>query len=463
VVGSYTVTAGLASDANFIGATSAPTAFTITKATQTITDLAGADSKTYGAVDYTLSVNQGASTSALTFTSSDTTVATISSSGLVSIKGAGTTTLTVNQAADGNYNAASAVTQTLTVGKAAQTITGLAATGSKTFGDADYTLSVNQGVSTSALTFTSSDTTVATISSSGLVSIKGAGTTTLTVNQAADGNYNAASAVTQTLTVGKLTPTISAAPTASAIGPTQPLSSSALSGGAASVPGSFAWTSGNNVPGVSGSYPVTFTPQDGANYNTASTTATLAVYDPDLPVLGADAFTAKLAAGMTTKVTLASLLANDRPSANPSDTRNMTFVSVESTSSGGAAIRVKGGWLIYQPSPSAQNGTSDTFTYTVSNGTKTATGTVTVSLAAPDYVAQVAIDRVSGDKVYFSVMPGMTFEVQGTSQLGTGATWTTIAGPNSGYWTSGADGRLIVTDPQAVLAPRRFYRLKWIP
>ncbi|NDC76125.1 hypothetical protein EBZ70_12830, partial [bacterium] len=75
VVGSYTVTAGLASDANFIGATSAPTAFTITKATQTITDLAGADSKTYGAVDYTLSVNQGASTSALTFTSSDTTVA----------------------------------------------------------------------------------------------------------------------------------------------------------------------------------------------------------------------------------------------------------------------------------------------------------------------------------------------------------------------------------------------------
>ena len=96
------------------------------------------------------------------------------------------------------------------------------------------------------------------------------------------------------------------------------------------------------------------------------------------------------------------------------------------------------------------------------NGIKTATGTVTVSLVAPNYEAEVAIDRVSGDKVYFSVMPGMTFEVQGASQPGTGATWTTIAGPNSGNWTSGADGRLILTDPAAVGSGSRFYRFRWI-
>jgi hypothetical protein len=118
--------------------------------------------------------------------------------------------------------------------------------------------------------------------------------------------------------------------------------------------------------------------------------------------------------------------------------------------------------LIYRPSASAQNGTTDTFTYTVSNGIKTATGTVTVSLVTLEYVAQVAIDRVSGDKVYFSVMPGMTFEVQGTSQLGTSPTWTTIVGPNNGNWTSGADGRLIVTDPAAVGAASRFYQFRWI-
>jgi hypothetical protein len=140
----------------------------------------------------------------------------------------------------------------------------------------------------------------------------------------------------------------------------------------------------------------------------------------------------------------------------------VTFQGAATTSTKGATIEVKAGWLIYRPSASAQNGTTDTFTYTVSNGIKTATGTVTVSLVTLEYVAQVAIDRVSGDKVYFSVMPGMTFEVQGTSQLGTSPTWTTIVGPNNGNWTSGADGRLIVTDPAAVGAASRFYQFRWI-
>jgi hypothetical protein len=84
-------------------------------------------------------------------------------------------------------------------------------------------------------------------------------------------------------------------------------------------------------------------------------------------------------------------------------------------------------------------------------------------LVTPEYVALVAIDRVSGDQVYFSVMPGMTFEVQGTSQLGTSPIWATITGPNNGNWTSGADGRLIVTDPAAAGAASRFYNFKLVP
>jgi hypothetical protein len=184
---------------------------------------------------------------------------------------------------------------------------------------------------------------------------------------------------------------------------------------------------------------------------------------PYQPVAFGDAFTAKLAAGMTTKVTTASLISNDKYSGISGETRGVTFVSTTGTSAGGGSVQVKAGWLIYQPSPSAQNGTTDTFTYTVSNGIKTTTGTVTVSLVAPNYEAEVAIDRVSGSQVYFSAMPGMTFEVQGASQPGTGATWTTIAGPNSGYWTSGADGRLTVTDPAAVGSASRFYKFRWIP
>jgi len=205
--GTTTFTVNQAADANYNAAEVTQT-LTVAKGVQTITGLAGTDSKNFGAADYTLAVTKGAGSGALSFSSSTPGVATIDpSSGLVSIKGAGTTTFTVNQAADANYNAAE-VTQTLTVAKGVQTITGLAATDSKNFGTADYTLAVTKGAGSGALSFSSSTPGVATIDASGLVSIKGAGTTTFTVNQAADDNYDAAMAVTQTLTVAKGVQTI---------------------------------------------------------------------------------------------------------------------------------------------------------------------------------------------------------------------------------------------------------------
>jgi hypothetical protein len=267
-----------------------------------------------------------------------------------------------------------------------------------------------------------------------------------------------------TVVVNKVTPTILTPPTSSTIVYGQTLSSSGLSGGEASVQGTFTWTSPSTAPTVGiSSQSITFTPNDVANYETVTTLVSVTAIDPDLPVANEDAFTAKLAAGMTTKVTTASLISNDKYSGIPAETRGVTFQGAATTSTKGATIEVKAGWLIYRPSSSAQNGTSDTFTYTVSNGIKTATGTVRVSLVAPDYVVRVAIDRVDGNNVYFSVMPGMTFEVQGTSSLGTSPIWTTITGPNNGYWTSGADGRLTVTDPAAVGAASRFYKFRWIP
>jgi hypothetical protein len=266
-----------------------------------------------------------------------------------------------------------------------------------------------------------------------------------------------------TLVVNKVTPTILTPPTSSTIVYGQTLSSSGLNGGEASVQGTFTWTSPSTAPAVgTSSQSVTFTPNDVANYETVTTLVSVTAIDPDLPVANEDAFTAKLAAGMTTKVTTASLISNDKYSGILGETRGVAFVSATGMSTGGGSIQVKGGWLIYQPIASAQNGTTDTFIYTVTNGTKTATGTVTVSLVTPEYVAEVAFDRKDGNKVYFSVMPGMTFEVQG-SDLTPPVTWSTILNGSSNYWTSGADGRLIVTDPEAVLAPRRFYMLKWIP
>ena len=81
--------------------------------------------------------------------------------------------------------------------------------------------------------------------------------------------------------ISKATPTITTAPTASAITEGLTLASSTLSGGEASVDGTFSWTDNTITPLVSDSeitpYNVTFIPYDAANYNTATTTVNLTV------------------------------------------------------------------------------------------------------------------------------------------------------------------------------------------
>jgi len=80
------------------------------------------------------------------------------------------------------------------------------------------------------------------------------------------------------LTVNKATPTVSAWPTASAITYGQTLASSTLTGGTASVPGAFAWTSASTAPGAgTPSESVTFTPTNATNYTTVAHTVQLAV------------------------------------------------------------------------------------------------------------------------------------------------------------------------------------------
>ncbi|MGA2221363.1 MAG: YDG domain-containing protein, partial [Verrucomicrobiia bacterium] len=85
-----------------------------------------------------------------------------------------------------------------------------------------------------------------------------------------DANFNSSSSSATSFTIGKATPTVSAWPTASGITYGQALSpNSTLSGGSASVPGSFAFTTPATTPSA-GPYSasVTFTPTDTASYNT---------------------------------------------------------------------------------------------------------------------------------------------------------------------------------------------------
>jgi polygalacturonase len=87
-----------------------------------------------------------------------------------------------------------------------------------------------------------------------------------------DANYTVASAFgAYTVTVVKATPVVTAAPTAGAITLGQALSSSTLSGGTASVVGTFAFTSPATVPAVGTSQQsVTFTPTDTVDYYTTT-------------------------------------------------------------------------------------------------------------------------------------------------------------------------------------------------
>ena len=76
----------------------------------------------------------------------------------------------------------------------------------------------------------------------------------------------------------KTTPTISVAPTASPITVGQALSVATLTGGSASVAGTFDWTIPTTVPAVgTTSHRVTFTPTDTVNYNTFTTTVSVTV------------------------------------------------------------------------------------------------------------------------------------------------------------------------------------------
>jgi hypothetical protein len=92
------------------------------------------------------------------------------------------------------------------------------------------------------------------------------GATTVNITTTVSGNV-----------VSKATPTITTAPTASAITSGQTLASSSLTGGVASTAGAFAFTTPGTIPTVTANQDVTFTPTDTANYNNATTTVSVTV------------------------------------------------------------------------------------------------------------------------------------------------------------------------------------------
>ncbi|MEI6569116.1 MAG: Ig-like domain repeat protein, partial [Verrucomicrobiota bacterium] len=122
---------------------------------------------------------------------------------------------------------------------------------------------------------------LATFTTNGL----GVGTHTLTAVYSGDATNAPSTSSALTQTVNKLDPGVTNWPTATAITYGQRLTNSTLSGGAAAVPGVFAFTTPSTVP-TAGTAPrsVSFTPTDSAHWNNATSTVSVTV-NPATPIV----------------------------------------------------------------------------------------------------------------------------------------------------------------------------------
>jgi hypothetical protein len=138
----------------------------------------------------------------------------------------------------------------------------------KTYGDTPFTIATTGGQSGGAVTYavTSGADVVSVDAATGDVTIKKAGIAVITATKAA-GNGYIASAAALTVNVSKSMPEVQSLPGASGIQVIGKLSFSNLTGGKASVPGTFKWSNPDMVVTQSGSYEVVFTPTDTENYS----------------------------------------------------------------------------------------------------------------------------------------------------------------------------------------------------
>jgi hypothetical protein len=203
-VGTCTINANQAGDANWNAASQVQQSFTVNKGNQTISFTALADKRLdQGPITLTASASSGLS---VAFTSATTATCTVSGS-TVTLVNVGTCTINANQAGNANWNAASQVQQSFTVNKGNQTINFTSsAPASATVGGATYTptASASSGLT---VTFTIDATASSVCSiSGGVVSFTAAGTCVVDANQAGSANWNAAPQVQQSFSVSNPAP-----------------------------------------------------------------------------------------------------------------------------------------------------------------------------------------------------------------------------------------------------------------
>ena len=203
--------------------------------------LSGGSSTPAGTFAFTTPITAptaGTASQSVTFTPGDTNYTTV----------VGSVSVTVNQATPSvtTWPTASAIIYGQTL--ASSTLSGGLSTPAGTFAFTTPTTAPTAGTASQSVTFTPSDTNYKTV----------VGNISVTVNQA--------------------TPMVTTWPTASTITYSQTLASSTLSGGTASVTGSFAFTSPTTSPATgTATQSVTFTPTDTTNYKTVAGSVSVTV------------------------------------------------------------------------------------------------------------------------------------------------------------------------------------------
>jgi len=291
----------------------------------------------------------------------------------------------VQQQGVASFTASGSDTLTLgNIGNAALTLTSTSPTPTGTNASA-FSLAANT-CTTSGLAIGGTCTETATFTSAG------GGNYSASVSFATNAANTATASLSATVTVNKTTPTINAWPTASGITFGQTLSSSALTGGSASVAGSFAWTTPSSTPSTgTASYSVTFTPTDSTDYNTVTGTVsvTVAQATPVINIL-------PTASGITFGQALSS-----------------------STLSGGTGS-VSGSFAWTTPSTTPSAGTASySVTFTPSDATDytTTTGSVsvTVSKATPTITSSPTATSITyGQTLSSSTLSGGSGSVSGS-------------------------------------------------
>ncbi|MFZ4707300.1 MAG: T9SS type A sorting domain-containing protein, partial [Bacteroidales bacterium] len=191
-VGTSTLTASQAADANYLSASENAT-LTVGKANQTISISAIADILLIDFAGNPIEVTATSTSGlAVSLTLSGSSVATLNGTQLESTLSTGNVTVYVNQAGDDNYNAASQASESFAVSKADQTIT-FDALPVKHVGDPDFDLDASS-TSSLLITYTSATPAVASVLGK-LVTVHSIGSTNITASQPGNDYYNAAASV----------------------------------------------------------------------------------------------------------------------------------------------------------------------------------------------------------------------------------------------------------------------------